>query len=115
VNLLNNPKSNSASVAFAAVAFTATMSLVDEDGISFWIPGLFGSLAAVPQQPGWGLTTIFYNTNVSASGNAALARAITIGQFNPAIDTSVSAHVRSNALLGMVIPSYVFATPFLGR
>ena len=24
----------------------------DENGISFWVPGFFGSLAATPQQPG---------------------------------------------------------------
>jgi hypothetical protein len=46
----------------------------DEDGTSFWIPGFFGSLAAAPQQPGWSLTSILYNTNVSASGNAVVAR-----------------------------------------
>jgi hypothetical protein len=90
----------------AALGCSTITARADEDGISFWIPGFFGSLATVPQQPGWSLASIFYNTNVSASGNAALARAITIGQFNPAIDTSVSAHVRSNALLEMVIPTY---------
>jgi hypothetical protein len=24
----------------------------DEGGVSFWVPGFFGSLAATPQQPG---------------------------------------------------------------
>src|SRR5260370_11169841 len=53
-----------ACVALTAVASTTTTSLADEDGASFWIPGFFGSLAAVPQQPGWSLTSILYNTNV---------------------------------------------------
>jgi len=57
------------------------MSLADEDGISFWIPGFFGSLAAVPQQPGWSLTAINYYENVSASGNVAVASEIGLGQF----------------------------------
>ena len=86
----------------------------DEDGFSFWIPGFFGSLAAAPQQPGWALTSILYNTNVSASGNAAVAREITIGQFNPKINISVDAHVHADATIGFVAPSYTFATPFLG-
>jgi hypothetical protein len=86
----------------------------DEDGVSFWIPGFFGSLAAAPQQPGWSLTSILYNTNVSASGNAAVAREITIGRFNPTINISVDAHVHANATIGFVAPSYTFATPFLG-
>jgi hypothetical protein len=101
-------------VAFAAVASATTMSLADEDGVSFWIPGFFGSLAAAPQQPGWSLTSILYNTNVSASGNAAVAREITIGRFNPAINISVNANVHADATIGFVAPSYTFATPFLG-
>jgi hypothetical protein len=46
--------------AFLVAAACATdKALADEDGVSFWIPGFFGSLAAVPQQPGWSLTSIF--------------------------------------------------------
>jgi hypothetical protein len=103
-----------ACVAFTAVASTTTRSLADEDGVSFWIPGFFGSLAAAPQQPGWAMTSIFYNTNVSASGNAALAREITIGDFNPKINVSVNASVHADVTVGFVMPSYTFATPFLG-
>jgi hypothetical protein len=98
-----------------AVATTTTLSLADEDGVSFWIPGFIGSLAATPQQPGWSMTSLLYNTNVSASGNAAVAREITIGQFNPTINISVNANVHSDATIGFVAPSYVFATPVLGR
>jgi hypothetical protein len=58
----------------AAIFSIPKSALADEDGISFWIPGFFGSLAAVPQQPGWSYTSILYNTNVSASGDAAVAR-----------------------------------------
>jgi hypothetical protein len=32
----------------AVISFSAT-SFADENGVSFWLPGLFGSLAAVPQ------------------------------------------------------------------
>jgi hypothetical protein len=50
-------------VAFAAASLGALMALptiarADEGGVSFWIPGFFGSLAAAPQQPGWSLTSI---------------------------------------------------------
>jgi hypothetical protein len=100
--------------AFAAVTYSTNISLADEDGVSFWVPGFFGSLAATPQQPGWSLASIYYHTDVSASGNAAVAREIIIGQFNPKINVSVNANVRAVADLGFVIPSYVFATPFLG-
>jgi hypothetical protein len=100
--------------AFAAITSSTSIALADEDGISFWIPGFFGSLAAVPQQPGWSLTTIYYHDGVSASGNAAVAREIRLGQFNPTINVNVSANVHAIADLGFVIPTYVFATPFLG-
>jgi len=103
-------------LAISAAFFSIPKSaFADEDGTSFWIPGFFGSLAAVPQQPGWSLTSILYNTNVSASGNAAVAREITIGQF-PKLPISVtgSASVHADFTAGFVAPSYVFATPFLG-
>jgi hypothetical protein len=30
-----------------------SLARADEGGVSFWFPGQFGSLAAVPQAPGW--------------------------------------------------------------
>ena len=30
----------------------------DEGGVSFWLPGLFGSFAAAPGTPGWAVTFI---------------------------------------------------------
>jgi hypothetical protein len=101
-------------LSIVAVVCSTNISLADEGGISFWIPGFFGSLAATPQQPGWSLASIYYHTDVSASGNAAVAREITIGQFNPKINISVNANIHGVADLGFVIPSCVFATPFLG-
>jgi hypothetical protein len=48
--------------------------LADEGGVSFWVPGFFGSLAATPQQPGWSLATVYYHTSVSAGADVARAR-----------------------------------------
>jgi hypothetical protein len=101
-------------IALAAFAATSNRSRADEDGVSFWIPGFFGSLAATPQQPGWAVASIFYNTNVLGGGNTAVSREITVGQFNPTLNANVSASVHANAALEMVVPTYVFATPFLG-
>ncbi len=100
---------------FVAIACATNNALADEDGVSFWIPGFFGSLAATPQQPGWSLTSILYNTNVSASGNVAVAREITRGDFlKTTVNISGSANVHADATIGFVAPTYVFATPFLG-
>jgi hypothetical protein len=65
---------------FAAVASAPDISKADEGGVSFWIPGFFGSLAATPQQPGWSLASIYYHTTVSAGGDVALAREFQIGK-----------------------------------
>jgi hypothetical protein len=35
----------------AGASGLATAARADEGGISFWVPGFFGSLAAAPQQP----------------------------------------------------------------
>jgi hypothetical protein len=101
-------------LAIAALIASTKASRADEDGISFWVPGFFGSLAATPQQPGWSAAAINYYTDVSASGNTAVSREITIGRFNPALNASVNANVRANVDLQMFIPTYVFATPFFG-
>jgi hypothetical protein len=101
-------------ILFVALACAPEPARADESGVSFWIPGFFGSLAATPQQPGWSLASIYYHTDVSASGSAAVAREIQIGRFNPTINVSVDAHVHAVADLGFLIPTYVFATPFLG-
>jgi hypothetical protein len=101
-------------LVLAAIVSIPGISLADENGISFWIPGFFGSLAATPQQAGWSVAAVNYFTDVSGSGNIAVAREVSIGQFNPALNASVSANVHANVDLQMFVPTYVFATPFLG-
>jgi hypothetical protein len=106
---------------FAAVAvFTAVTTLApqvsraDEGGVSFWLPGLFGSLAAVPAQPGWSISTFEYNTDVSAGASVARAREIEIGRFNPTVGVNLSASLHADVGLAWIDPTYVFATPVLG-
>src|ERR1700754_2697331 len=97
----------------SAAAVTALLVLpdqaarADEGGISFWIPGFFGSLAATPQQPGWSISTIYYRTAVSAGGTVARAREITIGQIPTNLTASLDARVNATANLGLVAPTYV--------
>jgi hypothetical protein len=97
----------------------ATLSAVDaaradEGGVSFWLPGIYGSLAAAPQQPGWSFGTVYYHTSVSASGNAAIAREVTIGRFSPTVKVDANVNVHANVDLVLLNPNYVFATPVLG-
>ena len=81
---LNTSRSGIGSaIIWSAVAFAclASPAKADEGGVSFWIPGFFGSLAATPQQPGWSLANIYYHTTVSAGADVARAREITIGKI----------------------------------
>lgn len=63
-------------------ALCSSAALADEGGVSFWLPGQFGSLAAAPQVPGWQFATINYFASAKASGNVAAAKEISIGRFN---------------------------------
>ena len=105
----------SAGAVAALLAFPAQMARADEGGVSFWIPGFFGSLAAVPQAAsGWSVSSIYYHTSVSAGGDVALAREIEIGRIPSTLRATVSANLNANVDLGLVAATYTFATPVLG-
>jgi hypothetical protein len=99
-----------------AIMFFSQCALADEGGVSFWVPGFFGSLAAAPQQPGWSLATIYYHTSVSAGADVARAREFTLGRVpgNVTVNANLNLSVNATGDLGFVIPTYVFATPVLG-
>jgi hypothetical protein len=101
-------------LTLGAVTITANPTKADEGGVSFWVPGFFGSLAATPQQPGFSLATIYYHTSVSAGGNVAFAREVNLGHITANLTGSVTANLDATADLGFSIPSYVFATAVLG-
>ena len=99
---------------FVAAGLAPISALADEGGVSFWLPGTFGSLAAVPVTPGWSAATTYYHTTVNAGADVFAAREITIGRFNPTVNLAVSASLHANADLGLITPMYTFATPVLG-
>src|SRR3954468_3428163 len=89
-------------IAFACLASPAK---ADEGGVSFWIPGFFGSLAATPQQPGFSMANIYYHTTVSAGANVARAREVTIGKIPVNLSANLSANLNATGDLGLFIPS----------
>ena len=103
-------------IIVSAVAFACLTSPVkaDEGGVSFWLPGLFGSLAAVPQQPGWSLTSVYYHTSVSAGADVSRAREFQIGKIPVNLTANVSAKLDARADLAFALPTYTFATPVFG-
>ena len=112
------PRNHLAAVFFAcaAIAGSTDIALADEGGVSFWLPGLFGSLAAAPQQPGWSAAFIYYHTTVSAGGDVALQREFEIKNIPVGLTATAHANASLNATgdLGAFVPSYVFATPVFG-
>src|SRR5262245_54297218 len=97
-----------------ALGLVSQVSFADEGGVSFWIPGFFGSLAAAPLQPGWSLQTNYYHTSVSAGAEVARAREITVGKIPVTLNANLSATLDARADLGWAMPLYTFATPVLG-
>jgi hypothetical protein len=102
-------------LAVAALAALASkVSLADEGGVSFWLPGTFGSLAAVPTQPGWSFATFNYYGAVSAGTDVSRSREIQIGRFNPTENVNLNANLNSTIDFVWLQPTYTFATPVLG-
>ena len=99
---------------FLLSIFEPSIVKADENGVSFWLPGLYGSLAATPQQPGWSFAATYYHASVSAGGSIAAAREITLGGFPATLNLNLNANVDANVNLALLTPSYVFATPVLG-
>src|SRR5262249_24090452 len=106
-------ESRNRSIAHLMILRPAVLT-ADEGGVSFWLPGFFGSLAAAPQQPGWSLTSIYYHTSVSAGADVARAREFEIGRIPVNLTANVNASLQARADLGLFMPNYTFATPVLG-
>src|SRR6516165_10923751 len=96
----------------AALMIAPSIAIADEGGVSFWIPGFFGSLAAAPQQPGWSLTNIYYHTSVSAGADVAIARERTLGNLpaNLTLSGSLTANLSAQADLQLMALTYVLPT-----
>jgi hypothetical protein len=101
-------------LALGAVAFAGSVAKADENGISFWLPGTYGSLAAVPVNPGWSFSTVYYPLFVSESGAIAAQREFELGGISRGANINLNLKVKSNADLFFIDPAYTFADPILG-
>src|SRR4051794_32280110 len=79
-----------------SLAIGGAPSRADESGVSFWVPGQFGSLAAVPTTPGWSLGTVYYHTTVGASGAVAAQREFQVGRFTPNVNVNLNVNLNAN-------------------
>src|SRR5580700_9104916 len=92
-----------AATVVAITLLAAFPARADNGGVGFWLPGSIGSLAAVPGQPGWSITTVYLHLNALAGGGLPL-------QNNSNIVLGL--HAQADAIAWL--PTYTFATPILG-
>src|SRR5215471_20745222 len=90
-------------VLLCALSLAPVTAHADAGALSFWLPGLMGSLAAVPGQPGWSWLSVYVHLNESASGSANFVR-----------NSSVVAGLHARSDVVAAGPVYTFATPVLG-
>jgi hypothetical protein len=89
-------------------------AVADQGGVSFWLPGSFGSLAATPLVPGWSMAAIYIHSDVFAGGDVAASRAIHFPRRTVDLTVNLAAKLNARVDIGILAPSYVFATPVLG-
>jgi hypothetical protein len=86
-----------------AAALIAGPARADEGGVSFWAPGQFSSLAAVPGEPGFAFPVVYLH----ASADAGASRTFLVGgNLTAGIDAKVD--------LLFFFPTYTFVEPVLG-
>ena len=90
-------------LSVAASLLGAEHAAADEGGVSFWLPGQYGSFAAMPSNPGWSFETIYYRQSPSAQAGINFARG-----------GGLQAGVSSPTDLVMFTPTYSFETPVFG-
>jgi hypothetical protein len=101
-------------LVIGTVAIAPASVKADEGGVSFWVPGIFGSLAATPVEPGFSFATIYYHTSVTAGGDVAFARQVTRGNLTANFTGNLNASLKADVNLFLAVPSYTFEQRFLG-
>nr|WP_218835448.1 hypothetical protein [Streptomyces sp. Alain-F2R5] len=79
----------------------------DAGGLSFWLPGTFGSLAATPVTPGWSWAQIYLHLGQRAGGGTNF---VTTNGIRGSVVAGLNA--RADALVEGV--TYTFGSPVLG-
>ena len=103
IQLSNTKRCAAAALLSLAVAVAPQSARADEGGVSFWLPGQFGSLAATPGVPGWAFAVLYIHPSVNAGAGASFPR-------GGRIDLGIN----GRGDLVAFGPTYTFATLFLG-
>jgi hypothetical protein len=90
-------------LASAAGLMLTSSARADEGGVSVWAPGPFGSLAAVPGEPGFSLPVVWLHASADAGA-----------QKNFIVGGNLTAGVDAKADLLFFFPTYTFREPVWG-
>ena len=90
-------------LALVAFAGGAQSTRADEGGVSFWVPGQYGSFAAVAPSPGWSLPLVYNNYGGSLDRDQQLTR----GHL-------LSAGLKGSADGLFIVPTYTLGTIIFG-
>ena len=107
---LGRPRSERRWIAISAAAAAVVSSAwhppsarADEGGVSFWLPGLFGSFAASPASPGWSGVVTYYHSSLSTSAGKTFEDG-----------TNFVVGIKGQADLAFYGVTYTFAQPVAG-
>lgn len=84
-------------------AMLSPLTSAGEGGVSFWLPGQFGSMAAVPGDPGWSIPLIYFHASVEGDGSREFP---TAGKITLGLEEDID--------LLIPVPTYAFASPVWG-
>lgn len=90
-------------ISIVGIVLGHHVAFADEAGVSVWLPGTFGSLAAVPVQPGFQWTTTYYHATATSKSSTEFEEGGRIVRG-----------LRPRPNLIQISPSYALATPVLG-
>jgi len=79
----------------AVASMPTTPAWADAGGVGFWLPGIFGSLAAAPGVPGWAYASIYLHLQANAGAAQSF---VTSGGARGSVTTGLNAHGDALAL-----------------
>ena len=104
-------------VLVSAIAFSTFFgqrsSPADESGASFWSPGTFANLAAVPGPPGWSFNATYFHATLAGGSNVATADVLPLFP-RTTLRVQLDSDIKTNVDIAILTPAYALATPVWG-
>jgi hypothetical protein len=88
-------------------------SWADESGVSFWQPGTFANLAAVPGPPGWSFNSTYFHATLAGGSSVATADVLPLFP-RTTLRVQLDSDIKTNVDIAILTPAYTFATPIWG-